>query len=324
MIDILSVLPSKRRRTPKGWWSFNCPVCHLHGHSRDKRSRGGMHIEPDGAWSYSCFNCNHKARFVPGEVLSRKARQLLIALGLSEDDITSINLESVRIRGLLNYIEKPKFEFKRPTFQPLAELPGELLDPSNPAHQEHYEYVRQRRIDHTRFPFLVDLKAERPGIIIPFTIGGMVVGYTTRYFDNRKPKYLSVQPEGYIFGLDWQQPDWTVALVVEGPFDAMSINGLATMHQVMSPEQLMFIKSLGKEVIVVPDQNVSGMEIVDQAINEGFSVSIPEWHPGITDVNEATKAYGRLGALLTILRNKESNPIKIELRRKALAQRLLA
>ena len=74
----------------------------------------------------------------------------------------------------------------------------------------------------------------------------------------------------------------------------------------------------------MPDQNVSGMEIVDQAINEGFSVSIPEWHPGITDVNEATKAYGRLGALLTILRNKESNPIKIELRRKALAQRLLA
>jgi hypothetical protein len=75
------------------------------------------------------YNIILLARF--GEVLSRKARQLLIALGLSEDDITSINLESVRIRGLLNYIEKPKFEFKRPTFQPLAELPGELLDPSN-------------------------------------------------------------------------------------------------------------------------------------------------------------------------------------------------
>lgn len=283
-----------------------------------------MHVEPNGGWTYSCFNCNHKARFVPGENLSRSAKVLLRGFGLSDDDLNLINIESVKIRGLLNYIEKPQVIYRRPEFKPIAELPGELVDPTNPAHAFVIDYLRDRQIDFTKLPFLVDLTAERPGVIIPFSIDGMVVGYTTRFLDDRRPKYLSVQPEGYVYGLDFQQDEWNTAIVVEGPFCAMSINGIATMHQVMSPEQLLFIKSLGKEIIIVPDQNVSGMEMIEQAINEGFSVSIPEWHPGIEDVNEAVKVYGRLGALLTILANKESNPIKIDIRRKALAQRLLA
>ena len=281
-----------------------------------------MHIEPDGGWSYSCFNCNHKARFVPGELLSVNAKKVLIGLGLTDDDLTAINLESVKLRGLLNYIEPQRVTIKRPTFTPINSIPGEMLDASNPDHSVFVDYLRNRNIDIDRYPFLVDPAATRLGVTIPFTVDGMVVGYTTRFLDGEKPKYLSEQPDGYVYGLDFQQEDWNIAIVVEGPFCAMSVNGLAVMHQVMSPEQLLTIRSLNKEIIVVPDQNLSGMEIVDQAINEGFSVSIPEWHPGIVDVNDAAKAYGRLGALLTILQNKETNPIKIDMRRKALAQRL--
>ena len=282
-----------------------------------------MHVDPSGAWSYCCFNCNYKAKFMPGETVSRNAKRLLLALGLSDDDISVINIESVKRRGLLNYIEPPRVEFVLPTFTPIPELPGELLNPNNPAHSEHIAYVKSRNLDPKKLPFLASTEPDRPGILIPFTYRGEVVGYTTRFLSSKGPKYLSVQPNGYLYGLDFQLDEWNTVIVVEGPFDAMSINGLATMHQVMSREQLALIKSLGKDVIVVPDQDKSGMSIVDQAINEGFSVSIPEWHPGVKDVNDAAKIYGRLGALLTILENKESSPIKIDMRRRALAQRCL-
>ena len=127
---------------------------------------------------------------------------------------------------------------------------------------------------------------------------------------------------GYVFGTDLQQPDWQHVLVMEGVFDALSISGLAVLHAEINDAQARLIRSLGREVTVVPDQDDAGMKLVDRAIELGWAVSIPDWPAECKDVNDAVKLFGRLGALLTIMQARETSKIKIELRKKQIVKRL--
>jgi DNA primase len=148
------------------------------------------------------------------------------------------------------------------------------------------------------------------------------VGWTARFLDNKIPKYINHSQPGYVFGTDLQHADWKYVIVTEGIFDALSINGLALMHNTISDAQARLIRSIGKEVVVVPDQDLPGMELVDRAVELGYSVSMPDWPDHIKDVNDAVIEYGRLGALLTIMQSRETSKIKIELRKKQLVKRI--
>ena len=125
-----------------------------------------------------------------------------------------------------------------------------------------------------------------------------------------------------MFGTDLQKSNWQYVVVMEGVFDALSINGLAVLHAEINDAQVRLIRSLGREVIVVPDQDDAGMKLVDRAVELGWAVSIPKWPDGVKDVNDAVIRLGRLGTLLIILEAKETSKIKIEMRRKSLVKRL--
>jgi DNA primase len=139
--------------------------------------------------------------------------------------------------------------------------------------------------------------------------------------DGRAPKFISHAQPGYVFGTDLQNPDWQYVIVVEGIFDALSINGLAVMHNTISDAQARLIRNIGKEIVVVPDQDRAGLEMIDRAVELGWSVSIPEWQ-NCKDVNDAVKKYGKLGTLLSIFQAKEKNKIKIELNKKRHVKKL--
>ena len=164
----------------------------------------------------------------------------------------------------------------------------------------------------------------RPGVVIPFTHNNQVVGHTTRFLDDRTPRYIQDIQHGYVFGTDLQRDAWQYAVVVEGVFDALSIGGLAVLHAEINDAQVRLIRSLGREIIVVPDHDDAGMKLVDRAIELGWAVSIPEWPTGCKDVNDAVIQIGRVGTLLTILEAKETSKIKIEMRKKQLVKRLRA
>ena len=164
----------------------------------------------------------------------------------------------------------------------------------------------------------------RRGVVIPFTHNNQVVGHTTRFLDDRTPRYIQDIQPGYVFGTDLQKINWQYAVVVEGVFDALSINGLAVLHAEINDAQVRLIRSLGREVVVVPDQDEAGMKLVDRAVELGWAVSMPEWPAGVKDVNDAVIRLGRLGTLLTIMQAKETSKIKIELRKKQLVKRLRA
>ena len=318
MIDVISFLPSKRKQTASGWISFNAPCCIHRGDTQDKRQRGGIKPGTDGSWSYHCFNCGYTASFVLGRNLTFKARKLLEWMNVPQEEIERINLESLKhksIEGLLgerqeviNKLQNIEFEDK--------DLPAETRELSDSAK----EYLQKRCVP-TDYPFLYKTMP-RPGIVIPFTHNNQVVGHTTRFLDDKTPRYIQDIQPGYVFGTDLQSVNWQYAIVVEGVFDALSINGLAVLHAEINDAQVRLIRSLGREVVVVPDQDEAGMKLVDRAVELGWSVSMPDWPADVKDVNDAVIRWGRLATLLTIVQARETSKIKIELRKKQLVKRL--
>ena len=85
------------------------------------------------------------------------------------------------------------------------------------------------------------------------------------------------------------------------------------MGNTVAPAQRFLIDRLQKQVVVVPDSDSSGYDLVKQAIANNWSVSFPEWEPGIKDVNDAIKTYGKLATLHSIITNICSNPLKVQL-----------
>ena len=320
MIDVISFLPGKRKQTASGWVSFNAPCCIHRGDSQDKRQRGGIKPSPDGSWSYHCFNCGYTASFVLGRNLTFKARKLLEWMNVPTEEIERINLESLKhksIEGLLGDRQEVIQKLQSIDFED-RDLPAETQELNEFAK----EYLQKRCVP-LDYPFLYKTMPRR-GIVIPFTHNDQVVGHTTRFMDDRTPKYIQDIQSGYVFGTDLQHNDWQTAIVVEGVFDALSINGLAVLHAEINDAQVRLIRSLGKEVVVVPDQDEAGMKLVDRAVELGWAVSMPEWPEGIKDVNDAVIRLGKLGCLLTIMQAKETSKIKIELRKKQLVKRLRA
>ena len=318
MIDVVSFLPAKRKQTSSGWLSINAPCCTHRGESADRRMRGGMKVATDGGWSWHCFNCGYTASFVLGRTLTFKARKLLQWLNVPTEEIERMNLESLKqknILGILNDRQQVAEKLSGIEFEE-RDLPAD----TQPLNDQSTDYLKNRCIP-TDYPFLYKTMP-RPGVVIPFTHNNQVVGHTTRFLDDRTPRYIQDIPHGYVFGTDLQKSTWQYVIVVEGVFDALSINGLAVLHAEINDAQVRLIRSLGRVVIVVPDQDEAGMKLVDRAVELGWAVSMPEWPAGCKDVNDAVIQLGRVGCLLTILQAKETSRIKIEMKRKKLVKGL--
>jgi hypothetical protein len=322
MFDILSIIPGRKKNTSSGWTSFNAICCPHFGHKPDKRSRGGIRFDGTN-WAYHCFNCGYKCNFILGRQLSAKTRQLLKWSGIDDVEIQRWSLESLQHKDLLDFTkpkQKIKIKFKD------HELPsGELLDKNNISHKVFIDYVQGRSISIDDYPFIITPnESGRMGnrIIIPYTYKNKIVGHTSRFLDNRTPKYLNEQQQGYVFNIDMQKPEWAVCIVTEGIFDALSIDGVAVMHDDISKEQAQLLSTLNKSIIVVPDRDKTGLKLCDKALELGYQVSLPNWDIDVKDTNDAVVKYGKLPTLLSILHSATNSKIKIELQRKKIVKGL--
>jgi hypothetical protein len=326
MLNIISdfikgILPTKKKTTPSGWTSFNAPCCPHNGESADTRGRGGLTANPDGSVSFHCFNCNFKASYQPGRHLTFKFRKLLKWLGADDTDIKRLVIEAIRVRELVapeevkQEAEEEKIEFK------VRDLPDDAenlvaLDYVHPA----LEYCVARKIDIAKYQFYATRQEQynlHKRIIIPFVWQGRTIGYTARAIEeNVKPKYHSNYEPNFVFNMNNQQLDSKFVIVCEGPFDAMSIDGVAVLNNECNETQADIIESLGREVIVVADRDRAGARMINNAIEYGWTVSFPVWLETCKDVNEAVVKYGKLFVLKTILDSKHSSKLKIELMRK--------
>ena len=324
MFDILSIIPGKKKITHGGWNSFNAICCSHRGHKTDTRGRGGIKFDGQYNWSYHCFNCGFKCGFMLGKSITQNTKNILLWSGIDPTQISKWSLESLQHKDLLDFTnlkkQKSKIKFKEHT------LPeGELIDVNNTLHKVYIDYLSMRMINYNDYPFLVtpnDTGRQSNRIIIPYTYNNKIVGHTSRFLDNKIPKYINEQQPGYVFGYDFQKPDWEVCLLVEGIFDALSLNACALTHNTINDDQAQILAQLNKRIIFIPDRDSTGLETCDRALELGYSVSIPEWDDNVKDVNDAVVKYGKLPTLLSILSSATTSKIKIELQRKKIEKRL--
>ena len=135
-------------------------------------------------------------------------------------------------------------------------------------------------------------------MIIPYYYKGKIVGFTSRLYytvqDKSIPKYYQQCPADFVYNLDNQQA-WTRkhVIVTEGVLDAWAVDGISVLGEV-GQTKIDIINRLQKNIIVCPDRDKKGWDLVNVAIENNWGVSFPKWDSGIKDAAQAAEKYGRL------------------------------
>jgi hypothetical protein len=315
--DLLALIPN-RKAAPNGWMTFNAVCCHHNGEKRDTKRRGGLRQNEKGGAIYHCFNCGFKTGWSPGHTLTKRMRDLLSWMGASDDQINRIALECMKTIGgetAESVIAIPEFIPKQLPKNSQKITEGLILREEKVLPVIEYIYSRGLTLDDSDF-YWSNEGGYHDRMIIPMTYQHKLVGYIARKINDGKPKYITEHPTHIVFNLDKQTWDRKFVLVFEGAIDALLLGGVAVLTNEVSPEQVLQINALGKQVIVVPDKDKPGEKLIRHALNNNWSVAFPEWHSDIKDAADAVRKYGRLATLISIVKSAEHTPLKIELRMK--------
>ena len=306
-----SHLPSKRKKTPSGWTSFNAPCCHHNGETQDTRNRGGIMYQADGAIQYHCFNCGYKTNYTPGRYLNRKFRQYMMWIGISTTEISKLAMQAM---GHAQDVDPKVKELEtKVNFTPM-QLPDDSIVIQENTEAE--KYLQARGLNATDYLFY-ESPTMKHRVIVPIAWRGRYIGYVARaYKDNVKPKYYAQVQPGTLFNLDEQSYARKFVILTEGIFDAIMLDAVAILGSEISHQQKLQIELLNREVIVVPDRDKAGSKLIEQAIEFGWGVAFPEWTKDVSDVADAVSKYGRLFTIQSILKTTESNKLKIDLKKK--------
>lgn len=327
---IISNLPAKRRRTPNGSINFNCPMCLDRGQARpDTKQRCGFAFDSWGAIRINCFNCGLAARWSPGKLIGRNIRDFLKKLGVDDLEIKKLNFTAWQLSHTLEAKQTPLSDDAfTPEFE-LLELPPDahplsvwaVNDCNNTDFLDVIQYAMTRGdavFNNYEFYWTPDTgHGMNRRLIIPFYWKDEIVGYTGRAVDSEKaPRYYTNTPAHFIFNNHNLYQDRKYAIVVEGIFDALSIDGISTQGAKLSEQQAYWLRETGKQIIVLPDRDKKGQVMIDLALKYDFLVSFPKWDEGVKDANDAVVKYGKLWTIRSIIDEATNNKLKINLSRK--------
>ena len=306
-------IPRKNKITPSGWISFNAPCCVYNGHRADNRGRGGFMNNPAGGISYHCFNCGYKCSWQPGRTLSFKTKKLLTWLGVPDSTIALLALDVIKNNA--DHVSRSIVP-SLPKFKEISLPTNSIKLSKKNQKQTKYiqQYIKQRSlcVDADDFYWSPDV-LYKDRFIIPFYFMDKIVGYTARATKENKVKYLTSSQPGFVFGIDTQPTNRNLMIVCEGPIDAMLIKAVSLLGSEISSQQKLLLDSCKKEIVIIPDRDLAGKKLVDQAIENNWSVSFPEWDNNINDVGEAVDKYGRALTLYSVLTTRQDNHLKIKL-----------
>lgn len=341
---ITGALSGKRRTSNTNFININCPMCTSRGESADRRLRCGIKKDGEGIGIY-CFNCGFRARFRVGETLSKSMKEFLTGVGVGSMDVKRLNYKALQVRNML--MGSPEAAavvpmIYRPSFQPKSLPPGAkslatwaqegCTDPDF-VDAASYLFGRGDAIaSGAEFFWTPNTDHElNRRIILPFEFNHDVVGWTARLIDKAtedKPKYHSNVPSHFIFNSHLLNGASKFVILVEGPFDALAVNGVATLGAKISPEQQQWLNSTGKTIIVVADRDKSGGRLIDHALHNNWMVAFPKlrdghgvqnwWDADIKDTADASNRYGKLYTMRSVLESASANKIEINVKRKLL------
>lgn len=320
---LMQQLPVARKRSAGGWISFNGPCCVHNGETRpDTRKRAGIRMSEEGSTVYHCFNCSFTCSWTPGQQLSKRMRSLLDWFGADQAQVTKLNYKAWQIKeNAAVIVQKEQLKFipmalpsdarKFDYWLNLDDIPFEFLKVAEYLATRGEEVVE--KYEYYWSPNKKDNLNKR--IIIPFYWQGTLVGYTARAIFPTKYRYLNTSQSHYIFNDSAVKEDNEYLLVVEGPFDALSIDGVAMLRNDCSAEQIEWINNTGKKIIVIPDFDKKKSNLLDVAERQGWYISFPKWDDEIKDANDAVKKYGKLYTIWSIIEYRTDSKYTINFNR---------
>lgn len=292
---------------------MDCPMC------TDKRKRGGL-ITTGAKISYNCFNCGFTTGWEPNPTLGKKYKDLADKLGATAEEIHKAQIEILKYAEILETEQETDYVYNLQKFDtvrlPESVISLDDLDIDHPVKK----YAIDRGIDGLYPLMFFNEPLYKQRLVVPFTYNNELVGWTGRHInppDKTTPKYLHNMPSGYVFNIDrFADSKREIVIVTEGVFDAIMIDGIAIQGNSVGPEQAHLIEKLGKRIIVCPDRDEAGTELMLQAAKLGWEVSFPPWHADCKDAADAVIKYGRLATVDSIIRNAVDNELKIKVRAK--------
>jgi len=294
--------------------------------------RGNMLILPDGHIAYNCYNCGFKTVF-DNVNISRNFENLMNWMGIPNEDIRKVKLEALqnKLAGVTALPSHEDLDFLRDFKEvqlPEGARPVEAImedDEIAPQFATAIEYlfsrgdaVAQGWDYHWSSSTKWNLDQR---IIIPFYYRDKIVGWTARYAGtppSGTPRYYNSDLQtGYLFNCDAiTKGNRKYIILVEGPFDAIAIDGVAALGSKLSRQQLSWLNSTDREIIVLPDRQKNNQGLIDIALEQGWSVSFPDWEDDVKDAADASCRYGKLLTLRTIIDSKTNSALQIGTKRK--------
>lgn len=336
------------KASSKNWRKRNCFLCRSQGHGVDTRNRFGVNVSHNEIL-VNCFNCGFSAHYEEGGCLTKNFKFLLVSLGVDDRFIKSIEFEIYKQQNSLDVVRdghqlsdsEKEFKFRNLAIKwPEISLPDGTLPISTWLEYECtdinflqvVEYLISRKIFNLNEFFWCNAKEHHLSkrVIIPYYYNKKIVGYTARYsadLESKKiPKYYQVCPEDFVYNLD-PQSSWQrkYLIVTEGVLDAWSVSGVSSLGEI-NQVKIDIINRLQKTVIVCPDRDKKGKDLVDVAIANNWYVSFPKWDSDIKDAAGAAERYGRLltthSIIVSALHGKERIQLNWEIEQNVRNKRL--
>ncbi len=345
LLTAIMQIIGKGTHTPSGWISFNCPACTHRGEpSPDKLKRGGIKSNPNGSFSFHCFRCNMKCHWEPGKSVDENVKLFLSYLGLSEEKIRELSFlvwkENLLAEKNIKVQTKSNFNVHEFSKKELPNNSRKIIDLIKEGNTNEYFlkaakylYFERGDIIANNYDFYWSSDIEyREGIIIPAIYKNEIVGNIIRSTKpSKKVRYINNLPKNFIFNNQiFEDESRKYIVLVEGIFDAIAIDGVSCLGNGLSEGQLSWLKKIDKEIILVPDRDLPGRNLIKYALENNWYVSIPHderahipnndgspvfyWGRKIKDCDEAVKKYGRLYTIQSILSNKTKNYLDIKFR----------
>lgn len=296
------------------WNAVYCAVCG--DGSRTKGPRGGWKFEGENA-AYNCFNCGIKGAFSPEEEIpmSTHMKEIFTAFGIPKREYAKILF---RVRDADKSFTPLKKKEEVDPFSILKEKSFELPDyliPLNecegdPRYEKSLELLEKKCIDHRLHTFYlstgktestnpqnkINAKITLNRLIIPITMGDRVLLLQARVLSGKhKNKYINIGTiSNCLYGIDSLREDHKYIFVTEGYWDAVHVNGVATITNQLTKPQVQMLESIDKPKVVVPDRNGDYNVLAEKAVEQGWGIAAPRELKNYKDVTQAVRKYGRL------------------------------
>lgn len=296
-----------------GWHKVYCEVCG--DGKRTKGPRGGWLFQDDIAF-YHCFNCGVDGSFDPNreQCFSKDMKNIFEKFGIPIDECKKLCISSLKTKSApkVNTNNTIKILETPDHFVRVNEISSDTKEFINDFLKSHYG------LNINSYPFFVsngithtdDVKEKTTvkfwlnRLIIPFYKNGNLIYYKGRDLTNTsRVKYLApnIPKTNILFNVDELYKNTQFPLfIVESEFDAINLNGCAVMENKISNSQAILLNKSPRKKIIIPDFNGDSSGLVDDAIANGWSVSVPDFG-SCKDVSEAVVNYGKLFVLRSIM-----------------------